>query len=81
MRAETTHVSSESDVEAGASATLTETERHTAPSLGFVTLDELDRRHIRAVLEACGGNKSEAARVLGISRRNVYRWLARMGDK
>ena len=32
---------------------------------------------IRAVLERTGGNRSEAARVLGISRQNFYVLLAR----
>jgi len=31
--------------------------------------------HIRAVLEATGGNKSRAAAVLGITRRSLYRQL------
>jgi len=33
------------------------------------------REDIRQVLRACGGNKSEAARILGISRRTLYRWM------
>ena len=39
------------------------------------TLDELERAHIRSVLEACGGHRSHAARTLGISERNLYRKL------
>lgn len=58
------------------SAELTERPRHTAPS-GFLTIDELIQRHTRAVLDACNGNKSQAARVLGIDRRSLYRLLAR----
>jgi DNA-binding NtrC family response regulator len=41
------------------------------------TLAELEAEYIRETLEACGGNKSEAARVLGISRKNLYERLAR----
>jgi two-component system response regulator AtoC len=43
------------------------------------TLAELEADYIREVLEAVGGNKSEAARVLGISRKNLYERLARSG--
>jgi two-component system response regulator AtoC len=43
------------------------------------TLAELEADYIRETLEAVGGNKSEAARVLGISRKNLYERLARKG--
>ncbi|ROR32324.1 sigma-54-dependent transcriptional regulator [Inmirania thermothiophila] len=39
-------------------------------------LREVERRHILHVLEAAGGNKSEAARRLGISRKTLERKLA-----
>lgn len=41
------------------------------------TLVELQVHYVHAVLEVCGGNKTHAARVLGIGRRSLYRWLAR----
>ena len=41
------------------------------------TLAELEADYVREVLAATGGNKSEAARVLGISRKNLYEKLAR----
>ena len=41
----------------------------------LVTLAELERRYVRHALDLLGGNKSLAARVLGIDRRSVYRWL------
>jgi two-component system NtrC family response regulator len=35
---------------------------------------DLERNAIVAALEACGGNQTEAARVLGLSRRTlIYR--------
>ena len=37
-----------------------------------VTLDELEREHILAVLEQHGGNRTAAAAALGISRRTLY---------
>ncbi len=44
---------------------------------GDVTpLDALRRRYVRHVLELCGGNKSEAARLLGIDRSTLYEILA-----
>jgi len=43
------------------------------------TLAELEDEYIREVLADSRGNKSEAARVLGISRKNLYERLARSG--
>jgi DNA-binding NtrC family response regulator len=36
------------------------------------------RLHIERVLRRVGGNKSAAARLLGVSRRSLYRWLQRL---
>ena len=41
----------------------------------MLTLDEMERRYVRKVLLSCGGNKSQAARVLGLDRRTLYRRL------
>jgi transcriptional regulator with PAS, ATPase and Fis domain len=41
------------------------------------TLAELEADYIREMLDEVGGNKSEAARLLGISRKNLYEKLAR----
>jgi two-component system response regulator HydG len=41
----------------------------------MVTLDEVERRYVRHILTALGGNKTHAARVLGIDRRSLYRHL------
>ncbi len=40
------------------------------------TLEEMERRHILAVLEQTGGNRDEAARRLGISRKTIDRKFA-----
>jgi two-component system response regulator HydG len=45
----------------------------------LVSLDELERRYVHRVLEAVGGNKSSAARVLGLDRTTLYRMLQRFG--
>ncbi len=45
----------------------------------FPTLDELERRHIRRALQRARGNRAEAARLLGISERTLYRKIAEMG--
>ena len=45
-----------------------------------VTLDELESRYIRKVLEMVGGNKSKAARLLGMDRRSLYRRLEKFGS-
>jgi two-component system response regulator HydG len=41
----------------------------------LITLAELEGRYVRRVLAACAGNKTHAARVLGIDRRSLYRRL------
>ena len=45
----------------------------------LVTLDEIERRYVARVLESVGGNKSTAARILGLDRTTLYRMLARYG--
>ena len=44
-------------------------------------LEEVERRYILRVLDAVGGNKSVAARVLGIERKTLYRKLERFGAR
>jgi two-component system response regulator HydG len=46
---------------------------------GLLTLEEMERHYIRRVLHAVAGNKSHAARVLGLDRRSLYRRLAALG--
>jgi len=52
------------------------------PDLGveeILTLAEIERRHVLAVMERVGANRAQAARLLGISERNLYRMLKRYG--
>ena len=48
-----------------------------APPLQAMSLDRVEWEHINRVLVDCGGNISEAARVLGIHRRSLQRKLAK----
>jgi transcriptional regulator with PAS, ATPase and Fis domain len=41
----------------------------------MLTLQELEREHIRRALQATHGHRGQAARLLGISERNLYRKL------
>jgi two-component system, NtrC family, response regulator HydG len=41
-------------------------------------LSTAQREQIRRVLREAGGNKAAAARMLGVSRRSLYRWLQRL---
>ncbi len=43
----------------------------------MLTLEELERRYIERVLKSTGGNKTRAAKVLGVDRRTLYRKLKR----
>ena len=45
------------------------------------TLAELEAAYVRETLAATKGNKSEAAKILGISRKNLYERLARDGEE
>lgn len=44
------------------------------------SMEELQRRYARLVLERVSGNKRRAAALLGIGRRTLYRWLENGGD-
>lgn len=53
-----------------------------APASEFsdlVTLQELEKRYLVRVLDETHGNKTEAARLLGIDRRTLYRMAERFG--
>ena len=50
-----------------------------ALSEGPTDLQTLERRHILAVLESVAGDKSQAARLLGVSRRTLERRVAEWG--
>ncbi|MBI4889950.1 MAG: sigma-54-dependent Fis family transcriptional regulator [Acidobacteria bacterium] len=54
--------------------------RSTSPAeQGGETLADTEAEQIRKVLAVTGGNKSRAARILGIERKTLYRKLERMG--
>jgi len=46
---------------------------------GAETLDALKRDHVLAVLESAKGDKEQAARLLGVSKRTIYRLIDRYG--
>jgi len=46
------------------------------PAAGM-TLDDVKRWYVNAVLDEAGGNKARAAEMLGIDRRTLYRILDR----
>nr|MBA3499665.1 sigma-54-dependent Fis family transcriptional regulator [Deltaproteobacteria bacterium] len=55
--------------------TVTRLELDTATPTEMITLEEMERRYVRQVLTSVNGNKTHAARVLGIDRRSLYRRL------
>jgi DNA-binding NtrC family response regulator len=44
----------------------------------FLSLEEVQRRHVIQVLEGVGGNKARAAEILGIGRATIYQLLSKM---
>ncbi|HKO89686.1 MAG TPA: sigma 54-interacting transcriptional regulator, partial [Polyangiaceae bacterium] len=51
----------------------------TAEPAELLSLEEIERRYILRVFEAVRGNKSQAALVLGLDRKTLYRRLERYG--
>jgi len=49
------------------------------PAGALLPLSEVERRHVLAILDAVGGNKSEAARILGVDRKTLQARLQRYG--
>ncbi|MFT5522752.1 MAG: DNA-binding NtrC family response regulator [Pirellulaceae bacterium] len=47
----------------------------------LVPLQEIERRYIEHVLTACDGNKTKAAKVLGLDRKTLYRKLKEEKDE
>ena len=45
---------------------------------GLKLLSHVQREQIQRVLSEVGGNKAAAARLLGVSRRALYRWIQRL---
>jgi DNA-binding protein Fis len=45
----------------------------------FITLRGLEYLHAQRVLEMCGGNRAKAAKMLGIERTTLRRYLRRAG--
>jgi len=50
----------------------------TAESI-YLTLEEVEKRHLMRVLKETKGNKVKAAKILGIDRRTLYRMAERFG--
>jgi len=53
----------------------------TSSASELLPLAEMERRYVHRALAAVGGNKTQAARVLGIDRRSLYRRLDRLDRK
>jgi DNA-binding NtrC family response regulator len=49
------------------------------PSNGGATLQDMERQHILRILQEAQGNKSRAARALGIERKTLYEKARRLG--
>jgi two-component system, NtrC family, response regulator AtoC len=49
------------------------------PATPLLSLEDVERRHILQVLETVAGNKSRAAKILGLDRKTLYRKLEAYG--
>ncbi len=65
------HLIDEADLPDG--VTVSAEEFFTTTTGDFPTLEQLERRYMRLVLEKTGGKKEQAAQILGINRRTLYR--------
>jgi len=63
----------ERDLPAGLSSAVNSQQRKSKP----LSLAQLEADYIKQILVATGGNKTECARILGISRKNLYEKIAR----
>ena len=52
---------------------------HPRPAVGTQRLEDMEKMAVLAALEEAGGNKSEAARALGITRRALYNKIEKFG--
>jgi len=52
-------------------------------NIELLTLDQIEKRHIKKVLEVTGGNRPKAAKILGVNVTTVYRKLEKynLADK
>jgi Nif-specific regulatory protein len=62
-----------SDLSSGASASTSGTDA--------MTIAEVEQKHIEQVLRQTGGNKSQAAKILGIERSTLDRKLKRWANE
>ncbi|WP_442505562.1 sigma-54-dependent transcriptional regulator [Novipirellula sp. SH528] len=46
----------------------------------LVSMEEIQRRYINHVMDAVGGNQTQAARILGLDRKTIYRKLKQEAD-
>ena len=50
-----------------------------APGAALLTLEQMEREHVERALRAADGHRAKAAKLLGISERNLYRKLREYG--
>ncbi len=55
--------------------------REPAPVNPLRSLREMESEHIRKVLDACGGNRTRAAEILGVSSVTLWRKLSKENDE
>jgi Nif-specific regulatory protein len=62
----------QSDEVSAADLGLPSVTRHAPVVAALLSLREVERRHIAYVLDQCGGNKTQACKILGIGRATLY---------
>ena len=68
------------EISQGKDLTFRVKESYPSPDTAISARGKLDIESVKAAIKQTGGNKSKAARVLGVGRATLYRFIAQNGE-